>query len=186
VAFSPEKITTVLTKALTATHEGDVQLARQLSSEVIARLEATAHEHPGVVPEVEQIQDLVEVALIENGLAKAAKAYILYREEHRQTREVQKQILNGRTTKLPFSLNALRVVAKRYLQRDEQDNPIEIPEEMYQRVAVALSKIEERYGKSGEEIDEWREKFYEVLSRFEFTPAGRTITNAGAPTPVVA
>jgi ribonucleoside-diphosphate reductase alpha chain len=186
VAFSPDKITRALTKALHATGEGHSELAEKLTAAVVSRLQTIEHNRADFVPEVEQVQDLVEVTLIEEGLAKTAKAYILYREEHRQQRDAQKQILNGRTTKLPFSLNALRVVAKRYLQRDEQDNPIETPEEMFERVAVTLANIETNYGKSGEEIHEWKEKFYEVLSRFEFTPAGRTLANAGAPTPVVA
>lgn len=186
VAFSSPKITRALIKAMEVTGEGNPPLAQKLTERVVSRLEALKKDHPSFIPEVEQVQDLVEVALIEEGLAKTAKAYILYREEHRQQREVQKQILNGRTTKLPFALNALRVVAKRYLRRDEQDQPIETPEEMYQRVAATLAVVERNYGKSGEEVQEWQEKFYEVLARFEFTPAGRTLANAGSDTPIVA
>lgn len=186
VPFSPEKITRALMKAMAVTGEGSGELAEKLSRSVVSRLEDIEKQHPGFTPEVEQVQDLVEVALIEAGLAKTTKAYILYREEHRQTRDAQREILNGRTTKLPFSLNALQVVAKRYLRHDAEDNVVETPEEMYQRVAASLAKIESNYGKSGEEIQEWQEKFYEIMSRFEFTPAGRTITNAGASTPVVA
>lgn len=186
VPFSSEKIIRVITKALQETGEGNPAIAGQLTQSVVERLEAIARQRAHFIPEVEQVQDLVEVALIEQGLAKTTKAFILYREEHRQQREAQKQILNGRTTKLPFALNALRVVAKRYLQRDEQDEATETPEEMFRRVAATLAKVEKKYGKSGEEIEEWTDRFYEVLSRFEFTPAGRTITNAGADTPVVA
>jgi ribonucleoside-diphosphate reductase alpha chain len=186
VAFSPVKITRAITKAFASTGEGTPVLAQHLTNQVVNRLEQGEKQAPGFVPEVEQVQDLVEIALIESGLARTAKAYILYREEHRQLREAQKQILNGRTTKLPFTLNALQVVAKRYLQQDDKGNVLETPEEMYMRVAATLAKVEERYGKSGEEVDEWKERFYEVLSNFEFTPAGRTITNAGANTPVVA
>ncbi|MEX2055254.1 MAG: ribonucleotide reductase N-terminal alpha domain-containing protein, partial [Candidatus Andersenbacteria bacterium] len=186
VAFSPAKITRALNKAFQTTGEGDATTAQQLTQRVVDRLEALSRSHPHFVPEVEQVQDLVEIALIEEGLAKTVKSYILYREEHRQEREAQKQILNGRTTKLPFSLNALQVVAKRYLQQDDDGNPVETPEEMFARVAARLASVEQQYGKSGEETEEWTEKFYEVLSNFEFTPAGRTITNAGAATPIVA
>ncbi len=159
VAFAPDKITTALRKAMQATGEGSdalptgqAGLAQELARTVLDRLAAAHRERAGFVPEVEQVQDLVEIALIEAGLAKSAKAYILYREEHRQVRETQKQLLNGRTTKLPFSLNALKVVAKRYLQRDENDLPIETPEEMYWRVAKSLAAVEKNYGKSGEEV----------------------------------
>lgn len=186
VAFSPAKITRVLSRAFASTEEGDAATAARLTGQIVDRLETLAAGKTGFIPEVEQVQDLVEIALIEAGLAKTAKSYILYREEHRQQRDAQKQILNGRTTKLPFSLNALQVVAKRYLQQDDDGNPIETPEEMFTRVAARLANVERNYGKSGEEIEEWTEKFYEVLANFEFTPAGRTITNAGADTPVVA
>lgn len=186
VAFAPENIVTALKKAMQVTGEGSEALARELAGTVTDRLAAVARERVNFVPEVEQVQDLVEIALIEAGLAKTAKAYILYREEHRQLREAQKQILNGRTTKLPFSLNALKVVAKRYLQRDENDLPVETPEEMYWRVAKSLAEVERKYGRSGEEVQEWAEKFYEVMAQFEFTPAGRTVTNAGGATPIVA
>jgi ribonucleoside-diphosphate reductase alpha chain len=186
VAFSPEKIIRALTKAFATTGEGSEEQAERLTRLIVQRLEAVEKSNPGFVPEVEQIQDLVELSLIEEGLARTTKAYILYREEHRRQRDEQKQILNGRTTKLPFSTNALKVVAKRYLKNDAEGNPIETPEEMYERVAQTLAAVESRYGKSGEEVQELREQFYEVLSRFEFTPAGRTLTNAGSDTPVVA
>lgn len=186
VAFSPDKILRALIKAFASTGEGSEELAERLTRLIVQRLETIERNNAGFVPEVEQIQDLVELSLIEEGLARTVKAYILYREEHRRSRDEQRQILHGRVTKLPFSMNALKVVAKRYLKSDAEGNPIETPEEMYERVAVSLAKVEERYGKSGEEIQEWQERFYEVLSRFEFTPAGRTLANAGSDTPVVA
>jgi len=48
----------------------------------------------GQVPEVEQIQDLVEECLIANGFAKTAKAYILYRAEHTKVRKTEKDLVN--------------------------------------------------------------------------------------------
>ncbi|MBI3256109.1 MAG: adenosylcobalamin-dependent ribonucleoside-diphosphate reductase [Candidatus Andersenbacteria bacterium] len=186
VAFSSDKIVRALNKGFASTGEGSEETAERLAKHIFDRLEAIQAHNPGFVPEVEQVQDLVELSLIEEGLAKTAKAYILYREDHRQVREVQRQILNGRTTKLPFALNALRVIAKRYLQLDADGNVAETPEEMYRRVAVSLAKVEERYGKDAQEVERWTEKFYDILTNFEFTPAGRTITNAGASTPVVA
>lgn len=186
VAFSAPKIIRALNKGFATTGEGSEELAERLAKQIFDRLEAIEKTHASFIPDVEQVQDLVELALIEEGLARTAKAYILYREEHRQVREAQRQVLNGRTTKLPFTLNALRVIAKRYLQLDAEGNVIETPEEMYRRVAVSLAKIEERYGKNEVEVQQWADAFYDVLSSFEFTPAGRTITNAGAATPVVA
>jgi ribonucleoside-diphosphate reductase alpha chain len=93
--------------------------------------------------------------------------------------------MNGRTTKLPFSMNALQVIAKRYLVHNRDGNVIESPEDMFFRVASALASVEGNYGKSAEEVGKIREQFFEVLHNFEFTPAGRTLSNAGAPTPIV-
>lgn len=186
VAFSSEKITRALARAFIETGEGDMDVARELTAMVEERLSRIEKGTKNYIPEVEEIQDFVELALIEKGLAKTAKAYILYREEHRRLREAQREILHGKTTKLPFSLNALRVVAKRYLQQDEEGRPVETPEEMFRRVADVLAASERDYGKNDDAVRYWSNKFYEVLSNFEFTPAGRTITNAGAQTPVVA
>lgn len=48
----------------------------------------------GRMPEVEQIQDLVEEKLIENGFAKTAKAYILYRAEHTKVRKTEADLVD--------------------------------------------------------------------------------------------
>lgn len=186
VTFSPEKITRALARAFIETGEGDMEVARTLTAMVEERIARIEKETRNYVPDVEEIQDFVELALIEKGLAKTAKSYILYREEHRRLRETQREILHGKVTKLPFSLNALRVVAKRYLQQDAEGRPTETPEEMFRRVADSLAAIERNYGKQEATVQSWSDKFYDVLSHFEFTPAGRTITNAGAQTPVVA
>ena len=47
----------------------------------------------GKTPDVEQIQDLVEEKLIENGFAKTAKAYILYRAEHTKVRKTEADLV---------------------------------------------------------------------------------------------
>lgn len=48
----------------------------------------------GQIPNVEQIQDLVEEKLIEHGYAKTAKAYILYRAEHTKVRKTEADLVN--------------------------------------------------------------------------------------------
>ena len=48
----------------------------------------------GEIPNVEQIQDLVEEKLIQNGFAKTAKAYILYRAEHTKVRKTEADLVN--------------------------------------------------------------------------------------------
>jgi len=86
VPFNAERITNAIYRAAVAVGGRDRSTAEQLTQEVVAILEQTTP--PGHMPAVEEIQDVVEKVLIENGHAKVAKAYILYREERaRQRRE---------------------------------------------------------------------------------------------------
>jgi ribonucleoside-triphosphate reductase len=54
--------------------------------------------HPNSVPAIEEIQDLVETALIEANEARVAKAYIIYRARHEAIRDTQKLMLDINTT----------------------------------------------------------------------------------------
>jgi len=182
--FDQNKITAAIWKAAESVGGTDKELANQISNQITAVLEVFFKDKENL-PTVEQIQDLVEKILIEGGHAKTAKAYILYRAEHKNKRSAQEEILNGATTKLPFSENALRILAARYLQRDENGEINESPEDMFNRVSLAIAKVEEKYGKNSKEISELEAKFKEMLYNFEFIPAGRTIANAGGKTRLV-
>ena len=54
--------------------------------------------HPNSIPAIEEIQDLVETALVEAGEAKVAKAYILYRAKHEAMRDAARLMLDIGTT----------------------------------------------------------------------------------------
>lgn len=84
VAFQPEKITRAIFKAANAVGGKDWAMAEDLTNQVIA---LATEQYPDGTVDVESIQDLVEKVLIENGHAKTAKAYILYREKRRSARE---------------------------------------------------------------------------------------------------
>jgi ribonucleoside-triphosphate reductase len=84
-AFDRHKIKNAIWKAAQAVNGTDEQLSEHLTDEVIRLAELKYAEK---VPDVEGIQDLVEKVLIEAGHAKTAKAYILYREKRRGTREI--------------------------------------------------------------------------------------------------
>jgi len=83
--FAPEKITSAIYKAAVACGGSDYELAQRLSRQVV---ELAEERYAGRIPEVEEIQDLVEYVLIENGHARTAKAYILYREKRKSAREM--------------------------------------------------------------------------------------------------
>jgi uridine kinase len=86
VPFNPERITNAIYRAAVAVGGRDRSIAEGLTQQVVEILEETTP--PGRHPAVEEIQDIVEKVLIENGHARVAKAYILYRDERaRQRRE---------------------------------------------------------------------------------------------------
>ncbi len=60
--------------------------------------ELMSSRHPNSIPAIEEIQDLVETALVEAGEAKAAKAYILYRAKHEAMRDAARLMLDISTT----------------------------------------------------------------------------------------
>ena len=88
--------------------------------------------------------------------------------------EVQPKIV-----KLELSENALRVIAKRYLMKDRNLEPIETPEEMFQRVAKHIAKEDSNYGATKEEISKTENQFYNVMASLEFLPNSPTFTGAG-------
>jgi len=93
VPFNQERIANAIYRAAVAVGGRDRSIAEELSGQVVAMLEESAP--PGHTPTIEEIQDTVEKALIENGRAKTAKAYILYRDERaRQRKERAKRSLH--------------------------------------------------------------------------------------------
>ncbi|HCR43479.1 MAG TPA: ribonucleoside triphosphate reductase, partial [Ruminococcaceae bacterium] len=82
--FHKEKIVWAIFKAATAVGGKDFSISEKLADEVVNLAEK---KYPDGVAEVEGIQDMVEKVLIEDGHAKTAKAYILYREKRRSARE---------------------------------------------------------------------------------------------------
>ena len=79
VPFNPDRIANVIYRAAVSVGGRDKEKAAELSQQVIAVMEEKFED--GYKPHVEEIQDLVEKVLIENGHAKVAKEFILYREE---------------------------------------------------------------------------------------------------------
>jgi len=84
--FDQERITQAIYKAVKAVGGKDKDQAKKISDEVVVELNKTFGDDG--VPTVEEIQDLVEKCLIENGHASTAKAYILYRKQHNDMREL--------------------------------------------------------------------------------------------------
>ncbi|MDO8633358.1 MAG: ribonucleotide reductase N-terminal alpha domain-containing protein, partial [Candidatus Wildermuthbacteria bacterium] len=92
----------------------------------------------------------------------------------------EKQTINSR-----FSENALKMMKKRYLLVDEKGNQ-ETPADLFARVADTLARVEKKYGKSEKLVAKTAQEFLDIMGRKEYTPAGRTLTNTGGDTPIVA
>jgi len=84
--FDQERITNAIWKAVKAVGGKDREQAKRISDQVVADLKKRYGEDG--VPTVEEVQDTVEKMLIENGHAQTAKAYILYRKQHQDMREL--------------------------------------------------------------------------------------------------
>ena len=84
--FNPIKITNAIWKAAQAVGGKNYKKSIELTDKVMENIQNDLNK--GEIPSVEQVQDMVEKTLIEEGHAKTAKAYILYRKQHNDIREV--------------------------------------------------------------------------------------------------
>ena len=92
------------------------------------------------------------------------------------------EIGRDRYTDVGLSENAIAVLKKRYLKKDERGEPIEEPIEMFRRVASNIAEGEFRF-KEGEEAqrlyEESKERFLELMLNRKFMPNSPTLMNAG-------
>ena len=80
---------------------------------------------------------------------------------------------------LELSENALTVLERRYLKRDESGAPTETAEEMFRRVARNIAEADALYGATEEQITARESGFYQMMARREFMPNSPTLMNAG-------
>ncbi|MDD6932437.1 MAG: anaerobic ribonucleoside-triphosphate reductase, partial [Eubacteriales bacterium] len=92
VAFDRDKIYEAMNKAFTANHNPkSASVLNKLTDQVIAQMEQTFSADS--IPSVEEIQDMVERVLIDNGFVLIAKDYILYRAERSRIREMNTRLM---------------------------------------------------------------------------------------------
>jgi ribonucleoside-triphosphate reductase len=90
VKFEQDKITKAVMKAFAETNEGTERDAQKVTDKIVRLLNKNYQK--GNVPEIEEIQDLVERVLMILDFEETAKAYILYREQHRKIRESEESL----------------------------------------------------------------------------------------------
>ncbi len=101
VPFKRERIANAIYRAAVSVGGRDKEKAEALADKVIEYLEEIFEE--GYVPHIEEIQDAVEKVLVENGHAKVAKEYILYRDEQKRKREEASKYASAPNENIPWS-----------------------------------------------------------------------------------
>ena len=82
---------------------------------------------------------------------------------------------------LDLSPNAITVLEKRYLMRDEQGRPAEAAADLFWRVARTIAEPDRRYGASGGAVEALAEAFFGLMAHRKFMPNSPTLMNAGRP-----
>jgi len=175
VAFDKKKVEEAIFKAAQSVGGTDRAKAEDLANKVGIILDKLYGKEK--IPSVEEVQDIVEKVLIEAGHAATAKSYILYRHRKSVQREMKKIL--GVRDDLKLSMNAVQVLQRRYLLKDDMGVPVESPSQLFRRVAKYLASAEKKFGGDDETAKHYEDAFYEIMTRFEFMPNSPTLMNAG-------
>ncbi len=174
VDFEEDKMVNAIFKAQQAVGEGDREQAKLVAQDVIKKLE---QKFKRSIPSVEEVQDMVEQVLMEQGLTKSAKAYILYRNKRTEERELKSSLLGGLIDdNKDITINSLRVLKERYLAKDDVGKVIETPNQLFRRVANNIAQADKIYS---ENAGKTAQEFFDILSNLYFMANSPTLMNAG-------
>ena len=98
--FNVQKITDAISQAMLASSEGSIDAAIDVTKNIIKKLDSKIQNNPRYIPNVEEVQDLVENELMLTNYLKTAKSYILYRNKQAVKRE--RDIFAKRVNLKPF------------------------------------------------------------------------------------
>jgi uridine kinase len=163
VPFKKKRISNAIYQAAVAVGGRDRQLAEDLADQVVETLEdETAPDH---IPTVEEIQDVVEKVLIENGHARTAKAYILYREERARRRRERARRHEQPSENIPWAKiwEALDWAVEHELHTVDQLNERVAAGEFPQIVRETDHFYKEDITTAAEMIKDWRERVRMVI-----------------------
>lgn len=86
--------------------------------------------------------------------------------------------VKGHKQQLSLTSNAMKVLEKRYLKKDDTGKPVETAEDMFRRVAKNIASADLLYDPTAD-IKEIEEEFYNIMTSLEFLPNSPTLMNAG-------
>ena len=96
VSFDVTKIIEAAFATLKASGTPNREVAEHLSVDVVQELLDKGYDQKDQIPTVELVQDLLENAFVKRGLTHAAKAFIIYREEHKKAREGKPVLIDAK------------------------------------------------------------------------------------------
>ena len=170
VDFDSSRIRDAIHKAFIAVELEDGERAESVTREVVRLLEEKFKEK---IPSVEDTQDIVIEVLKRNGYEKVAEEYQDYRKKKEEIRELKGKL---GIIEPKFTVNALEVLRKRYLFRDETERIMETPTQLFMRVAEAVARVDEKYGGESKESEKI---FYSMMTKLEAIPNSPTLFNSG-------
>ena len=170
VDFDANRIRDAIHRAFIAVELENGKRAERLTREVVKLLEKRFKKR---VPTVEDIQDTVLEVLEKSSYKKIANGYLAYRRKKEKIRRLREK-LGIEEPKL--TVNALEVLQKRYLLKNEKGKTIETPAEMFMRVAKAIARVDRKYRGTPKKT---RKIFYSMMTKLEFLPNSPTLFNAG-------
>jgi len=171
VDFDSNRIKDAIHRAFIAVELEDGEKAETITIEVVKLLEEKFKEK---IPSVEDAQDFVIEVLRKKGYQRVAEEYQDYRKKKEEIRELKEKL--GIIEEPKLTVNALEVLRRRYLLRDEEGRVTETPAQTFTRVAKATAKIDQKHGGNPKESEK---TFYGMMARVEFLPNSPTLFNAG-------
>lgn len=179
VPFDQSRIFNAIKKAALEVDMADDKELTKITEKTSAALEEKYDGH--TIPGVEEIQDIIIEILIDSGQHKIARAYMIYRQRHKELRSMRLPLTEV-TEVVDLSENSLMVLKKRYLIKDETGQVIEKPVDMFKRVAANIALADETYKNlyhQTVDVDKTAREFYEMMVKREFMPNSPALMNAG-------
>jgi len=170
VDFDSSRIRDAIHKAFIAVELEDGERAQGITREVVKLLEEKFRDK---IPSVENVQDNVVEILKRNGYEKVANEYQDYRKKKEEIRELKEKL---GITEPKLTVNALEVLRKRYLLKNEEERITETPTQMFMRIAKAVARVDKQYGGNPSKSEKI---FHEMMARLDFIPNSPTLFNAG-------
>ncbi len=170
VDFDSSRIRDAVHKAFIAVELEDGERAKSITREVVRLLKEEFKEG---IPSVEDAQDIIVEVLKKNGYDKVAEEYQDYRKKKYEIRKLKEKL---GIVEQKLTVNALEVLNRRYLLKNEMERIIETPAQLFMRTAKAVAKVDGEYGGDPKESEK---NFYGMMARLEFIPNSPTLFNAG-------